>query len=148
MKLIEANHANARNRRRRRLRGSRPDEMASADLAAASGRFDSTIARAVKRTIDVAIALPVGLVLLPWLVAIAAVIKCVSRGPVFYGQVRLGQNGRPFRMWKFRTMVEDAERCLDRIPGGKSRGFEGMEHRIQIEERSSRHSLGWPTAPR
>ena len=66
-----------------------------------------------KRAIDVAIALPVGLLLLPWLVVIAATIKCVARGPVLYGQVRLGQNGKPFRMWKFRTMVEDAERRLD-----------------------------------
>ena len=115
MKLIEASGAKLKSRRQHKSFGSSPDDIASDDLVlcARSGEFESTIVRAVKRSVDVEIALPVGFVLLPWLVVIAAVIKCVWRGPVFYGQVRLGQNGEPFRMWKFLTMVEDAERCLD-----------------------------------
>jgi len=63
-----------------------------------------------KRVIDVTgalvallfIALPMGLV--------ALLIKLESRGPVFYAQYRLGENGVPFRFYKFRSMVVDAER--------------------------------------
>ena len=36
-------------------------------------------------------------------------VKVTSRGPVFFGQLRTGRDGRPFRMWKFRTMIKDAE---------------------------------------
>ncbi|NTS65892.1 sugar transferase [Sphingomonas sp. HHU CXW] len=39
------------------------------------------------------------------LVTIAVVIKATSRGPVFFVQPRVGYRGKPFRMWKFRTMV-------------------------------------------
>ncbi len=56
--------------------------------------------------------------------------------------------GDRFAMWKFRTMVEDANADWIEYLRRKSRGPEGMEHRVQIEERSSRHSLCWPTAPR
>jgi exopolysaccharide biosynthesis polyprenyl glycosylphosphotransferase len=48
-------------------------------------------------------------VLAPALLAVAALIKLTSRGPVFFRQTRVGLHGRPFRMLKFRTMVENAE---------------------------------------
>lgn len=44
-------------------------------------------------------------ILLPFLVAIALVVKLSSAGPVFFIQERIGRNGRPFRMVKFRTMT-------------------------------------------
>jgi lipopolysaccharide/colanic/teichoic acid biosynthesis glycosyltransferase len=44
------------------------------------------------------------LVLLPWLVCAAVFIKCVSRGPVLFRQKRYGLGGRPFHVWKFRTI--------------------------------------------
>ena len=49
------------------------------------------------------------LVLLPMLPFIALAIKLSSRGPIFFKQQRAGWGGRPFSMWKFRTMVADAE---------------------------------------
>lgn len=49
------------------------------------------------------------MLLSPLFAAIAIAIKATSRGPVFFGQMRTGHNGRVFRMWKFRTMVVDAE---------------------------------------
>ena len=68
------------------------------------------IARAAKRAFDVVLS-AVGLVLLsPILAAMGVWIKMDSRGPVFYRGVRVGRLGRPFRIFKFRTMVEDAER--------------------------------------
>lgn len=65
--------------------------------------------RLVKRALDVgasclglAALVPVGLL-------VAAAIKLDSPGPVFFVQQRAGLNGRPFRAWKFRTMVPEAE---------------------------------------
>ncbi len=63
----------------------------------------------VKRVFDVGVA-GVALVLLSPLFAYVAVrIKAGSRGPVFFRQERMGQGERPFRIFKFRTMVADAD---------------------------------------
>lgn len=67
------------------------------------------IGRAAKRILDIAGAFA-GLVLLaPLLVSVAAAIRLETPGPVFFRQTRGGRYGRPFRIWKFRTMrvVED-----------------------------------------
>ncbi len=66
--------------------------------------------RIVKRTFDLAAA-AVGLLLLaPALLAIAALIRLTSPGPVLYRQLRVGRDGREFQMLKFRSMRVDAER--------------------------------------
>jgi exopolysaccharide biosynthesis polyprenyl glycosylphosphotransferase len=63
----------------------------------------------LKRVMDV-LGASAGLVLLsPLLLLIAAAVKLDSPGPVFFGQERVGLGRRRFRMWKFRTMVPDAE---------------------------------------
>jgi Undecaprenyl-phosphate galactose phosphotransferase WbaP len=68
--------------------------------------------RLTKRVVDLALASTAIILLAPLMLLIAAAIKCASRGPVFYGQERAGRLGRPFRAWKFRTMVVDAEDVL------------------------------------
>jgi exopolysaccharide biosynthesis polyprenyl glycosylphosphotransferase len=50
--------------------------------------------------------------LLPACVAIAVAIVIGDRGPVFFRQTRVGKDGGPFQVWKFRTMVVDAEQRL------------------------------------
>jgi lipopolysaccharide/colanic/teichoic acid biosynthesis glycosyltransferase len=61
-----------------------------------------------KRTFDMALAL-VGLVLTaPLLALIALLVRVDSRGPVLFKQERVGKDGRPFRILKFRTMVQGA----------------------------------------
>lgn len=63
----------------------------------------------VKRIFDV-LASFAGMVLLsPLLGLIALLVKISSKGPIFYGQTRVGLDGIEFRMWKFRSMVEGAE---------------------------------------
>ncbi|VTS01115.1 undecaprenyl-phosphate glucose phosphotransferase [Tuwongella immobilis] len=63
----------------------------------------------VKRVMDFTLSL-IGLILLaPLFALVAAAIKITSPGPVFYRQVRCGLNGKPFHMFKFRTMRVDAE---------------------------------------
>jgi lipopolysaccharide/colanic/teichoic acid biosynthesis glycosyltransferase/NDP-sugar pyrophosphorylase family protein len=63
-----------------------------------------------KRAIDVVLSLAALVVLAPVVALIAAAITLDSRGPVFFSQRRCGKHGREFRMWKFRTMVPDADR--------------------------------------
>jgi exopolysaccharide biosynthesis polyprenyl glycosylphosphotransferase len=71
----------------------------------------------VKRAIDCAAALAALLVLAPLFLLVAALIKMTSPGPVFFKQSRPGLRRRPFTMWKFRTMVPDAERQEARLRG-------------------------------
>ena len=62
-----------------------------------------------KRVFDL-VAAAVGLVLLsPLLLILALLIKAEDGGPAFFGHERVGHRGRPFRMWKLRTMVASAE---------------------------------------
>jgi exopolysaccharide biosynthesis polyprenyl glycosylphosphotransferase len=49
------------------------------------------------------------LVLSPLLVLVAVMIKLDSRGPVFFRQTRIGRDGLPFEMWKFRSMIDGAD---------------------------------------
>ena len=58
----------------------------------------------------------VGIILLfPFLLIIALLIKCTSPGPVFFQQERCGLNGRRFMVYKFRTMVSDAEQLKAKL---------------------------------
>jgi lipopolysaccharide/colanic/teichoic acid biosynthesis glycosyltransferase len=63
----------------------------------------------MKRVFDLVLASLAAALLAPLMVAIAAAILLRDGRPVFFRQQRVGQFGRPFRMWKFRTMVRDAE---------------------------------------
>ena len=64
---------------------------------------------ALKQVLDLALALPLVLALLPLLGALALVIRLWDGGPALFSQLRVGLHGRRFKMWKFRTMVENAE---------------------------------------
>ena len=63
-----------------------------------------------KRLIDVIGALTLLLVLSPLFLLTALLIKLTSPGPVFHIQTQIGLHQRPFRMWKFRTMIVDAHK--------------------------------------
>ena len=66
----------------------------------------------VKRILDICYA-ALGLCLLsPLLMLIALAIRLESPGPVLFRQLRLGRGGRAFCLYKFRTMIRDAEACL------------------------------------
>jgi exopolysaccharide biosynthesis polyprenyl glycosylphosphotransferase len=64
-----------------------------------------------KRVLDIGVALPLLTLLAPFFLAIALLIKLDSPGTAFFVQKRLGLNKRRFRMYKFRTMVADAEKA-------------------------------------
>lgn len=73
---------------------------------------------AIKRTFDI-VASFIGLILLsPILIIIAVFIKLDSKGPVFFKQKRVGKNKKIFEIYKFRTMVIDAEKLGKQITVG------------------------------
>ncbi|MBL8900980.1 MAG: sugar transferase [Planctomycetes bacterium] len=69
---------------------------------------EAPLARVRKRSFDLALALPLFLLALPWLGLLALLVRASSPGPAFVAQRRAGENGRPFRLWKLRTMNTDA----------------------------------------
>lgn len=64
----------------------------------------------MKRLFDIIFSFLVLLFFLPFGILIAVIILLSSRGGVFYRQERIGQNGEPFRLFKFRTMRKDADK--------------------------------------
>lgn len=73
------------------------------------GRHHPSVTCAIKRTLDIVGAI-VGLLLLAGLVVpVAVAIKLDSPGPILYSQERYGLKGQPFRIWKFRSMVLNAD---------------------------------------
>jgi exopolysaccharide production protein ExoY len=74
----------------------------------------------VKRLFDIGLSLVAIILLSPLFIGLALAIRISDAGPVFFGQPRVGLNGRTFRIWKFRSMVPDAaarlREHLDRNP--------------------------------
>lgn len=72
-----------------------------------------------KRVFDFVIALIIFIVLLPLNLVVGVLVKCTSEGPVFYRQVRIGRYGKPFRIFKFRTMVQNADKIGAQLTVGE-----------------------------
>ncbi|MCS8573107.1 sugar transferase [Pediococcus pentosaceus] len=71
--------------------------------------------RLFKRMLDI-IASVIGLIMLsPVFLIVSLAIKAEDRGPIFYSQVRLGKGQRPFKMYKFRSMIVDADKKLEKL---------------------------------
>ena len=69
--------------------------------------------RAIKTLVDVLVALMALIVTAPLIAVFVAWIKLKSPGPAFYGHKRIGRGGRPFKAWKLRTMVANADSVLE-----------------------------------
>ena len=68
-----------------------------------------------KRAFDI-LASAVAIILLsPVLMIISAMVYLGDSGPVIYGQIRIGKNGKPFKMWKFRSMYMNADKMIDQL---------------------------------
>lgn len=63
----------------------------------------------LKRMLDIAVSIPAIIILLPLMALTAIVIKADSKGPIIYSQERVGQYGKTFKVYKFRSMRQDAE---------------------------------------
>jgi exopolysaccharide biosynthesis polyprenyl glycosylphosphotransferase len=71
--------------------------------------------RAAKRVMDIVLTVIGGLMISPILIALGVMVKLDSKGPMFYRQKRLGQDGVRFPALKFRTMYVDADRRLKEL---------------------------------
>jgi lipopolysaccharide/colanic/teichoic acid biosynthesis glycosyltransferase len=92
---------------RRMEAAGQPEPFAFPSLHATQTRFSTR--DAIKRGVDVIGSSTLLLVLAPVFLVIAAMVKARSRGPVFFGQVRVGQKMKSFKMLKFRTMHLNAD---------------------------------------
>lgn len=90
----------------------------------------------VKRVIDTCVSIAVLVILLPLLVLVAIVIKLTSPGPVFFVQNRVGMNQRQFRLYKFRSMVADAEKLKLEMQHLNER--DGPAFKIENDPRTTR----------
>jgi exopolysaccharide biosynthesis polyprenyl glycosylphosphotransferase len=86
---------------------SRLTELSGLPLLELAPRHWSGYDRALKRLFDLAVSVTALTLTLPFTVLIALLVKVTSRGPVFYRQVRLGKDRRPFTIVKFRTMRDE-----------------------------------------
>ncbi|MCX7285029.1 MAG: WecB/TagA/CpsF family glycosyltransferase, partial [Novosphingobium sp.] len=89
--------------------------MAAAANAWHARDLGAALSGQIKRAFDTASALAALVMLLPLLLFVAVAIRSEDGGPVFFRQTRIGQGGKPFRMWKFRSMAIDAEARLAAI---------------------------------
>ena len=85
----------------------------------------------VKRLFDVICSLLAIIILSPVLLVVAIIVKVTSPGPVIYRQHRVGMHGRDIYLYKFRSMVENADRLIDSFtPEQKKEYYENfkLEH--------------------
>ncbi len=96
----------------RRTGKIRLDMLTPSWLYLSDGFRESMFRRVGKRAIDIAIVMLLLPIALPFmvLVTLAIFIESGFRGPVLYSQVRVKQDGKPFKIYKFRSMVTDAEK--------------------------------------
>ncbi len=66
--------------------------------------------RKIKRLMDIVFSLIILIITLPITLIVALAIKLDSEGPVFYKQIRVGKDGKEFKIYKFRSMYKDAEK--------------------------------------
>jgi Undecaprenyl-phosphate glucose phosphotransferase len=91
------------------LIGHQVEDFAGISLVSVNKPRMETIDVVAKRFFDIVFSFWALIFLSPLFLLIALAIKLTSRGPIFYGQERMGVDGKTFQMWKFRSMEVDAE---------------------------------------
>ncbi len=71
--------------------------------------------RILKRLVDIAAGVFGLIMLIPLTLVIGVCMLFFDRGPIFYSQIRIGLHGKPFRIWKFRSMVKNADAKLQQV---------------------------------
>lgn len=75
----------------------------------------NSIYKFVKRAFDFIVALAAIVAISPLLLIISAIVYLGDPGPVIYGQLRIGKNGKAFKMWKFRSMYKNADKMIGQL---------------------------------
>lgn len=78
----------------------------------------------VKRFFDILVSASALLLLSPLFIAISLAVKLDSKGKVFFKHKRIGKNGQPLEIYKFRTMVENAEELLKKLTPEQKEEYE------------------------
>jgi exopolysaccharide biosynthesis polyprenyl glycosylphosphotransferase len=112
------------------------EEAAGGDYLRFTTAPKSSSALLVKRLLDVSAASAMLMVLAPLLLIVAVLVKLLSRGPAIFRQERMGMNGRVFTLYKFRTMVEGAEK--DRAALESKNEMDGPVFKIKEDPRITR----------
>ena len=86
------------------------DQINPAWIIFSKGFYKSRTKRFIKRSIDMLISLAMLILFLPLIIVTAILIKIDSKGPVIFSQERVGKNKKSYMLYKFRSMVEDAEK--------------------------------------
>lgn len=95
-------------------RARTPETDGDAHITSHASLLDSW-GTVIKRALDVAVSVVLLIVLAPLLASVALLVKLTSKGPVLFRQERVGINKRRFFIYKFRTMVPNAENLLPRL---------------------------------
>ena len=109
---------------------SQTNPALSANCVANVSASRSRLKRGLKRSIDLAVALVASVVSLPLCAVIAVAIKLDSDGPVIFAADRVGEGGKTFTLFKFRSMVADAHKQLDDLAHLNA----GGKHMIKIPD--------------
>ena len=96
------------------------DEVIHFDARAFSVAKPPRIVEFCIRMLDIIGAVAILLCALPLMLVASVLIKLTSRGPVLYRQERVGKNGRLFSLYKFRTMIDDAEKHIGPVWAAKN----------------------------
>jgi sugar transferase (PEP-CTERM system associated) len=86
------------------------DQINPAWIIFSEGFYKSRTRRFIKRAIDLTISLAMIILFLPIIIVTSILIKIDSTGPVLFSQERIGKNKVPYMLYKFRSMIEDAEK--------------------------------------
>ena len=78
---------------------------------------------AVKRAFDLTVTAMAVIVLSPLFLILSVIVYLGDPGAVIYGQVRIGKNGKPFKMWKFRSMYRNADQMIDQLSEEQKRQY-------------------------
>ncbi len=97
-------------------------------------------AQQAKRVLDILFALLLAGVALPFAVVIALAVRLETRGPIFFRHERIGRDGRRFGLWKFRSMVVNADALLeDYLDRHPERRLEWIaKHKLKNDPRTTR----------
>jgi lipopolysaccharide/colanic/teichoic acid biosynthesis glycosyltransferase len=77
----------------------------------------------VKRLLDIVLSFIGMILLLPIIIIISIIVKCDSKGPIFFRHKRIGQNGKIIYIYKFRTMCQNAEEMIKKFTPEQMKEF-------------------------
>jgi lipopolysaccharide/colanic/teichoic acid biosynthesis glycosyltransferase len=105
-------------------------------------------ARTLKRGLDIVGSLGALIAFSPIFLITALLIKLEDRGPIFFCQKRVGTGGRHFGMWKFRSMIVNADQIKDQLLTENQHGQSGVTFKMKDDPRITKIGKWNPKTPK